>query len=44
VSAKAYAAAGTNHGKINSDLGLPGDETTQEVFEFLSRAVNDTAD
>jgi acetyl esterase/lipase len=44
VSAKAYAAVGTNHSKINSDLGLPGDETTQEVFEFLSRAVNDTAD
>jgi len=44
VSAKAYAAAGTNHGKINSDLGLPDDKTTQEVFEFLSRAVNDMAD
>ena len=44
VSAKAYAAAGTDHGKMNSDLGLPGDETTKEVFEFLSQAVNGTAD
>lgn len=44
VSAKAYAATGTNHSKINSDLGLPDDETTREVFEFLGRAVNDTAD
>jgi acetyl esterase/lipase len=43
VSSKAYAAVGTNHGKINSDLGLPGDQTTQDVFDFLSRAVNDTA-
>lgn len=44
VSAKAYAAAGTNHSKINSDLGLPGDEPTKEVFGFLSRAVNGTVD
>lgn len=44
VPAQAYAAAGTNHTKINSALGLPGDETTKEVFEFLSRAVNGTAD
>ena len=44
VSAKVCAAAGTNHSKINSELGLPGDETTDEVFEFLSRAVNGGAD
>lgn len=44
VSAKACAAAGTNHSRINSELGLPGDETTKEVFEFLSRAVNGTGD
>jgi acetyl esterase/lipase len=44
VSAKACAAAETNHSKINSELGLPGDETTKELFEFLSRAVNGTAD
>ena len=44
VSANAYAAVGTDHTKINSELGLPGDETTKEVFEFLSRAVNGTTD
>lgn len=44
MSAKAHAAAETNHTKLNSDLGLPGDETTKEVFEFLSRAVSGTAD
>ena len=42
--AKAQAVAGTNHTKINSDLGLPDDETTQKVFEFLIRALNDKAD
>lgn len=40
VSSEVYAAAGTDHTKINSDLGLPDDETTNQVFEFLSRAVN----
>lgn len=44
VSAKAYAAAGTDHSRINSELGLPGDELTKAVFEFLSRAVNGGAD
>jgi acetyl esterase/lipase len=44
VPAKACAAAGTDHTRINSELGLPDDETTQEVFEFLSRAVNGAAD
>src|SRR5262249_9811356 len=39
VPAKASAAAGTNHTRINSELGLPRDETTKEVFEFLSRAL-----
>src|SRR5262249_12640337 len=44
VSAKAYAAVGTDHTRINSELGLPGGEPTKEVFDFLSRAVNGTAD
>jgi hypothetical protein len=44
VPAKVSAAAGTDHTRINSELGLPDDETTQEVFEFLSRAVSGTAD
>src|SRR6185436_6179586 len=28
VSAKAHAATGTDHTRMNSELGLPGDETT----------------
>ena len=44
VPAKAYAAAGTDHTRINSELGLPDDKPTQAVFEFLSRAVSGRAD
>ena len=35
VSAKVVAAEGKTHGTINSDLGLPDDKPTKEVFEFL---------
>jgi hypothetical protein len=35
VQAKVYAARGKNHTTLNSDLGLPGDEATKELFEFL---------
>jgi hypothetical protein len=35
ISAKAFGAANTNHGKINADLGLPGDPSTAEVLSFL---------
>ena len=35
VSAKAYPAEGKDHGTINADLGLPDDEPTQALFDFL---------
>ena len=35
ISAKAYGAQNTNHGKINADLGLPGDPATAELQSFL---------
>lgn len=36
VSVKVVPAEGKTHGTINSDLGLPDDRPTQELFEFLS--------
>ena len=35
IAAKAYGAQNTNHGKINSDLGLPDDPSTAELLSFL---------
>ena len=35
IAAKAFGASDTNHGKINTDLGLPGDPSTAEVLSFL---------
>jgi acetyl esterase/lipase len=35
VSAKAFPAEGKNHGTINADLGLPNDEPTKALFEFV---------
>jgi arylformamidase len=35
VSAKAIGAEGKNHGTINSDLGLPDDKPTKELWAFL---------
>jgi len=35
ISAKAFGAANTNHGKINADLGAPNDPCTAEVLSFL---------
>jgi arylformamidase len=35
VAAKAVAAEGKNHGTINSDLGLPDDKPTKEMWMFL---------
>jgi acetyl esterase/lipase len=40
VSARTYAATGTDHTRINSELGLLDDAPTKAVFEFLSKAVN----
>jgi hypothetical protein len=34
-SANAYPAQNKDHGSINDDLGLPGDEPTKVLFEFL---------
>jgi acetyl esterase/lipase len=42
VSAKASPAAGKTHGTINSDLGMPGDEPTKVVFEFLGDVLRRT--
>jgi acetyl esterase/lipase len=39
VPAKVVAAEGKTHGTINSDLGLPDDKPTQELWEFLDRVV-----
>jgi len=35
IQAKAFGAQNTNHGKINADLGLPNDPSTNEVLSFL---------
>ncbi len=32
-----FAAKDTNHGQLNSNLGEPDDQATEEVFEFLAR-------
>lgn len=37
VSAKVVAAEGKTHDTINSELGLPDDRLTQEVWKFLAR-------
>ena len=35
ISAKAFGAPNTNHGKINADLGKSNDPSTAEVLSFL---------
>ena len=40
VAAKAFPAEGKNHGTINSELGLPDDQPTKAVFEFLDGVMN----
>ena len=39
ISAQAYPADGKNHTTINNDLGLTDDRPTQEMFTFLSVAL-----
>jgi arylformamidase len=39
VQAKVYAVRRKNHATLNSDLGLPGDEATKELFEFLGQTL-----
>jgi acetyl esterase/lipase len=41
ISAKVVAAEGTTHGTINANLGRPDDKPTQELWEFLKRALKD---
>ena len=39
ISAKAYPAAGKDHGTINADLGTPDDKPTAALYEFLDAAL-----
>jgi hypothetical protein len=39
VSAAAFPAEGKNHGRIDSDLGKPGDGPTKALFELLDGAL-----
>ena len=39
VPVQVAAAEGKTHNTLNSDLGLPGDQATKAVFEFLDRAL-----
>jgi acetyl esterase/lipase len=39
VPAQVVAAEGTTHGTINANLGLPKDRPTQEMFDFLNKAL-----
>jgi hypothetical protein len=39
ISAKIISVEGTTHGTISSNLGLPNDRPTQEMFGFLSVAL-----
>jgi acetyl esterase/lipase len=39
ISAKAYPAEGKDHGTINSELGLPDDQPTKELFGFLRQCL-----
>jgi acetyl esterase/lipase len=39
VSAQVVAAEGTTHATINSNLGLPDDRPTQEMWDFMAKAL-----
>jgi hypothetical protein len=39
VSATVFGAQDTDHGKLNSDLGLPNDPATKALFEFVGKAL-----
>jgi acetyl esterase/lipase len=40
VSAQVVAAAGTNHGTINANLGLPTDKPTLKIWEFMKASLS----
>ena len=45
VPSKAFPAEGKSHGTINSELGLPKDEPTKALFEFVTQTLkNDLTD
>lgn len=37
IPVKAYGKADTNHGRLNDELGTPGDPATEEFINFLDR-------
>ncbi len=39
VSVKVFGARETNHGRINSNIGLPGDPSTTALFDFVTEAL-----
>jgi acetyl esterase/lipase len=39
IPASVVAGEGKTHGTINSELGLPNDKPTQELYEFLDRVL-----
>ena len=39
IDEKVFGAKDTSHGKLNDDLGVPGDPATKELFEFVDRAL-----
>ena len=39
VPAQVVAAEGTTHATINANLGLPDDRPSQEMWQFLARAL-----
>ena len=39
VSAKVFGAAGTDHVRLDRDLGIPGDPATAELFAFVDAAL-----
>ncbi len=39
VPAKTFGAAGTDHVRLDRDLGLPGDPSTAELFAFVEAAL-----
>jgi hypothetical protein len=42
VPVRVVAAEGKTHNTLNSDLGLPGDDSTKAVFEFLDRVLKNS--
>ncbi len=42
IPTRRLAAKDTNHGKLNENLGLPGDPPTQALFEFVAEALGNS--